>query len=96
MNSIGSGPVFSCVWFGLFNSKSCSPYWYKSKITFIFHDRASLSFILPLPFFLPIKIAEQKDTIRFELESLDFRPDVEPELTDLIHAVGNFTIFILT
>ena len=35
------------------------------------------------------QIAEQKETIRFELESLDFRPDVEPELTDLIHAVSN-------
>lgn len=26
-------------------------------------------------------------TIGFELESLDYRPDFEPQLTDLIHAV---------
>lgn len=34
------------------------------------------------------EIEEQKQTIQFELESLDFRPDVEPQLTDLIHAVA--------
>ena len=42
-----------------------------------------------------IQIEEQKETIRFELEGLDFRPDVEPELTDLIHAVRLFSIIVV-
>lgn len=34
------------------------------------------------------EIEEQKMTIGFELESLDYRPDFEPQLTDLIHAAA--------
>ena len=38
-------------------------------------------------FHFVFQIEEQQQTIAFELESLDYRPDFEPQLTDLIHAV---------
>ena len=34
------------------------------------------------------KIEEQKMVVQFELENLDMKPDPEPALTDLIHAVS--------
>jgi len=34
------------------------------------------------------EVDEQKQTIAFELESLDYRPDFEPQLTDLIHSAA--------
>ena len=33
------------------------------------------------------QIEEQKMVVQFELENLEMRPDPEPVLTDLIHAV---------
>jgi len=48
------------------------------------------------------QIEEQKMVVQFELENLEMRPDPEPVLTDLIHAVslfstsmGFFKLFIL-
>ena len=37
--------------------------------------------------FIP-QIEEQKMVVQFELENLEMRPDPEPVLTDLIHAVS--------
>ena len=34
------------------------------------------------------QIEEQKMVVQFELENLEMRPDPEPILTDLIHAVS--------
>ena len=34
------------------------------------------------------KIEEQKMVVQFELENLEMKPDAEPALTDLIHAVS--------
>ena len=35
------------------------------------------------------QIEEQKMVVQFELENLEMRPDPEPILTDLIHAVSS-------
>jgi len=35
-----------------------------------------------------LQIEEQKMVVQFELENLEMRPDPEPVLTDLIHAVS--------
>ena len=40
--------------------------------------------------FIP-QIEEQKMVVQFELENLEMRPDPEPVLTDLIHAVCVFS-----
>lgn len=34
------------------------------------------------------EVEEQQQTIGFELESLEYRPDFEPQLTDLVHAAA--------
>ena len=39
------------------------------------------------------QIEEQKMVVQFELENLEMRPDPEPILTDLIHAVSFFLQF---
>lgn len=36
------------------------------------------------------QVEEQKMVVQFELENLEFRPDPEPALTDLVHAVSVF------
>ena len=36
------------------------------------------------------QIEEQKMVVQFELDNLEMRPDPEPILTDLIHAVSFF------
>lgn len=45
------------------------------------------------------QIEEQKMVVQFELENLEMRPDPEPVLTDMIHAVSynvavTFSIFL--
>ena len=42
------------------------------------------------------KIEEQKMVVQFELENLDMKPDPEPALTDLIHAVSILNLKIIS